>query len=234
MVSEKWSEHEFEVAVNTYFKILKMEQNGVAYKKSDIRKDVLKSSLNNRTESSYEFRMRNISAVMTVMGLKYIKGYRPAANVGNNANLLIKKLIEKEINSEEECLSNTADEDLLNKRVQILKDKLDLSLIPCPNNAPKSSKRASNDYERSPLIKAWVLQYANGKCEACEGISPFKTSEGYYLEVHHMKPLASNGTDSISNAVALCPNCHRRLHYSIDKVEYMEMIYLKVNRLRIE
>jgi len=234
MVSNKWSDHEFEIAVITYFRMLKMEHEGVIYKKSNIRKDVVSNILNNRTEASYEFRMRNISAVMSEMGLKYIKGYRPALNVGNGAKLIVRRLIEKEL-SGKECLNNTVDEDLLNKRVQILKDKIDLSLIPLSNNTPKSVERTSKTYERSPFIKAWVIQNADGKCEACGVNSTFKTKQGdYYLEVHHMKPLAFKGTDSISNTIALCPNCHKRLHYSIDKIEYMEFIYASINRLKKE
>ncbi|MCH9003886.1 MAG: HNH endonuclease [Proteobacteria bacterium] len=33
-----------------------------------------------------------------------------------------------------------------------------------------------------------------------------------YLECHHVKRLADGGDDAISNAVALCANCHRRMH----------------------
>jgi len=33
-----------------------------------------------------------------------------------------------------------------------------------------------------------------------------------YLEVHHRVPLAENGEDTVENAVAICPNCHRKAH----------------------
>ena len=33
-----------------------------------------------------------------------------------------------------------------------------------------------------------------------------------YLEVHHRVPLAENGEDTVKNAVAICPNCHRKAH----------------------
>ncbi|MEC5166165.1 putative HNH restriction endonuclease [Flavobacterium sp. PL11] len=39
-----------------------------------------------------------------------------------------------------------------------------------------------------------------------------------YLEVHHKKPLAEDGDDTIENAFALCPNCHRHAHYG--KISY--------------
>jgi 5-methylcytosine-specific restriction protein A len=31
--------------------------------------------------------------------------------------------------------------------------------------------------------------------------------------VHHRIPLAKGGEDSVDNAVAVCPNCHRKGHY---------------------
>ena len=34
-----------------------------------------------------------------------------------------------------------------------------------------------------------------------------------YLEVHHIIRLADDGDDSVENAIALCPNCHREAHF---------------------
>jgi 5-methylcytosine-specific restriction enzyme A len=33
-----------------------------------------------------------------------------------------------------------------------------------------------------------------------------------YLETHHIVWLARGGEDASGNTVALCPNCHRRVH----------------------
>ena len=46
-------------------------------------------------------------------------------------------------------------------------------------------------------------------------ILPFlKINGARYLEVHHLKRLADGGSDTIENAVAVCPNCHRELHFN--------------------
>ncbi|WP_370640204.1 HNH endonuclease [Aurantimonas sp. HBX-1] len=37
-----------------------------------------------------------------------------------------------------------------------------------------------------------------------------------YLEGHHMEPVARGGLDEIDNIAALCPNCHRHIHYGIN------------------
>ena len=40
--------------------------------------------------------------------------------------------------------------------------------------------------------------------------APFIKENGApFLEIHHLKRLADGGSDTISNTVAICPNCHR-------------------------
>jgi 5-methylcytosine-specific restriction protein A len=73
----------------------------------------------------------------------------------------------------------------------------------------------SATFKRSDEVAEWVLKYAKGVCEHCSAQAPFVTKDGTaYLEVHHVKPLAEGGADTVENAVAVCPNCHRAAHYS--------------------
>lgn len=54
---------------------------------------------------------------------------------------------------------------------------------------------------------------AGGVCELCGDPAPFNDRSGYpYLESHHIVWLANGGEDTIKNTVALCPNCHRKMH----------------------
>jgi 5-methylcytosine-specific restriction protein A len=70
-------------------------------------------------------------------------------------------------------------------------------------------------YVRNPDVVAEVLLRANGNCEACGEAAPFirRSNETPYLEVHHSKRLSDGGDDTVENAVALCPNCHRKVHF---------------------
>lgn len=72
-------------------------------------------------------------------------------------------------------------------------------------------------YERNPHIVVEVLNRANGICENCNKLAPFiRESDGTpYLEVHHIIRLADGGEDSLENTIAVCPNCHRELHYGV-------------------
>lgn len=70
-------------------------------------------------------------------------------------------------------------------------------------------------FERNSDVVAEILLRANGKCEGCLASAPFKRrfDGSPYLEVHHRTPLSKGGEDTVENAIALCPNCHRKLHY---------------------
>jgi 5-methylcytosine-specific restriction protein A len=80
---------------------------------------------------------------------------------------------------------------------------------------PKSITVTSTAFDRNPDVIVEVLYRASGVCESCLKPAPFlRDSDGTpYLEVHHLKPLSMGGEDTIVNAIALCPNCHRRSHY---------------------
>lgn len=70
-------------------------------------------------------------------------------------------------------------------------------------------------FMRNPDVVAEALFRANGQCERCSAPAPFlRAKDGSpYLEVHHRVQLANGGDDSLENAIALCPNCHRWEHY---------------------
>ena len=80
---------------------------------------------------------------------------------------------------------------------------------------PKVSHTYQIVFQRNPDVVAEVLERANGICESCNMPAPFnRSSNGTpYLEVHHITFLADGGRDTVDNAEALCPNCHRRKHH---------------------
>lgn len=81
-------------------------------------------------------------------------------------------------------------------------------------NAPNNKQKANNissDRERS--VVAYVKHRASGVCDLCGKNAPFKSKEGVpFLECHHVIQIADGGPDRVYNAVALCPNCHRKMH----------------------
>ncbi|QZP07697.1 HNH endonuclease [Caenibius sp. WL] len=68
-------------------------------------------------------------------------------------------------------------------------------------------------YQRSVWVAEHAKRRANGLCELCRTPAPFSDKGGLpYLETHHIQWLARGGADTIENTVALCPNCHKKMH----------------------
>jgi 5-methylcytosine-specific restriction endonuclease McrA len=80
---------------------------------------------------------------------------------------------------------------------------------------PKEIQVLSRAFLRNADVIVEVLDRANGICEQCGSKAPFlRAKNGLpYLEVHHKVALALGGDDTVANATALCPNCHRQNHF---------------------
>lgn len=74
----------------------------------------------------------------------------------------------------------------------------------------------------SPELAAYCLAQAGYRCEANHSHTTFisKASGKNYVEAHHLIPLKRQAEfpqfaiDNQANIIALCPNCHRLLHYA--------------------
>ncbi len=101
------------------------------------------------------------------------------------------------------------------------------------NKSPESSKRIveTTEYERDPHVVEYALRKANGICQLCNNQAPFIRKDGTpFLEVHHILFLSEGGPDTIENTVALCPNCHRKMHHHNTEQErdLLKLMALKV------
>jgi 5-methylcytosine-specific restriction protein A len=95
--------------------------------------------------------------------------------------------------------------------------KLRARALAAASNIPKSQTVPTDVFTRSRIIRDYALARAGGSCENCMKDAPFKTASGQsYLEVHHIRRLTDGGPDHPSGVAAICPNCHRELHYGVD------------------
>lgn len=107
------------------------------------------------------------------------------------------------------------------KSVQKSKDQLllkasDEDVFVKASGAEKSPSRyriKSIGFNRDLYVSEYAKRSAKGICQLCELPAPFKDKYGNpYLESHHVVWLAKGGEDSIENIIALCPNCHVKMH----------------------
>jgi 5-methylcytosine-specific restriction protein A len=93
---------------------------------------------------------------------------------------------------------------------------------------PGKREVQSTQYERDPYVARYIKLRANGHCDLCGQAAPFLSKDGApYLESHHVIWRKHDGPDTPQNTVALCPNCHRRMHVldsEADKRQLLEKI----------
>ncbi len=89
----------------------------------------------------------------------------------------------------------------------------------------QSSRSVSTRYFRSDAVRRYVLARANGTCELCKKEAPFiSASASAYLEAHHVHLVSEGGADHPCFVAALCPNCHREVHFGIDGPKKNELL----------
>ncbi|MXR69940.1 HNH endonuclease [Shewanella sp. JBTF-M18] len=225
-MSAHWTREELKAAVEAYIQMRSNQANGIHFVKKHIYSEL--ANRFGRTEKSFEFRMQNISYVYSLMGREWIYGLKPAKNVGSKIAAEIERLIAE---IERQNLSNVVEFE-----TQVVSYKAEGSLSkPGGVKEPRKTHSQVTSSDRDPKVKAWILMEASGKCECCGSEAPFTTSDGEpFLEVHHLRHLADGGSDTITNAVALCPNCHREMHYGMNKSELKKSMYRKLSRLEQE
>lgn len=211
-MSDNWTEEELRAAVIAYLDMQTKASLGKPFVKKHYYREL--ASRFGRTEKSFEYRMQNISYVCAEIGREWLSGLKPAKHVGSTTFTHIERLIRQQ--------------ELASASYQHAPEQ------PHPQGVetPQSRYVIANSHERDLQVREWVLQHATERCESCKAPAPFITTAGEpFLEIHHLKGLAEGGSDTIRNTVALCPNCHREMHYGCNKTEIVEALYQRIKRL---
>ena len=220
--AKPWTEEELRAAVSAYLEMAARQRAGHPVVKKQYYEDL--GSRFGRAAGAFEYRMQNISFVLTLLGREWIPGLPPAKNVGTRIAGELERLIAETEGTVP--LGNAAD------AVIVAKARGTDRPPPVGTKKPTRTTRTVTSIARDLEVKAWVLDRAKGTCEACSEPAPFVSTDDFpFLEVHHIRHLADGGSDTTSNAVALCPNCHRRLHHSRDARDYRETLFVKVSAL---
>ena len=229
---DEWADGELRATVAAYLQMLRAEQAGQPYSKTKYNERLREQALPTRSKAAVEVRMQNISAVLADAGRSWIKGYKPQRHVGEAVRARLLGFLRDAAPEEFVLHEPSSDHQEVAQRTSAL---LRGSRLPKPKGeaAPTSVERVTKQFMRDPKVQAFVRQEAAGTCELCQEPAPFVGDDGLpFLEVHHVVALADHGPDTVENAAALCPNCHRRLHHGRDRVKARARLYSQVSRLR--
>lgn len=95
---------------------------------------------------------------------------------------------------------------------------------------PAKRPARADDFVRNPYVAAYVKRMADGNCDLCRKPAPFEKDGQPFFHCHHVLWLARGGPDIIQNAVALCPNCHERMHQLDHKSDITQLSIRMVQR----
>ena len=104
-----------------------------------------------------------------------------------------------------------------------------------PRDSASKEERKQDVYARSECVRVYVLRRAGGICEGCGKEAPFLAmNERPFLETHHMRRVADGGPDHPRWVIALCPNCHQRVHHGKDGSLFNQELALRVAKIEGE
>jgi len=103
----------------------------------------------------------------------------------------------------------------------------------------KPGSNVNHRYQTDPKLAKTILQLAEYKCELkvtlpTENHATFETSGNHvYLEAHHLIPMKAQkdfpgqNLDRVENIVALCPTCHKAVHYGTREeiIKHLKPLY---------
>lgn len=114
----------------------------------------------------------------------------------------------------------------------IVKNKAVLS-YPKESKSIQKQRLTICQYVRDAQIAAYAKQQALYKCEFNSEHKTFisEISNKQYVEAHHLIPmkyqeLFFKPLDVPENIVALCPNCHRAIHYAVPEIKNQLISFL--------
>ena len=225
-MAEDWSDDELRASVVAYRSMQARERAGETGFKREVYRSL--QAQFGRTDKAFEFRMQNISAVLAMLGREWIAGLKPAAHVGANVAAKLEHIING--------LDGAADTPCVAFEIGVREQiKRAPAGVPAGQAKPMRVPTTVSTFVRDADVKAWVLRRANGTCECCDKQAPFKMPDGTpYLEVHHLRTLADGGSDTVTNAVGICPNCHRELHYGMSAADRRHALLTKAHELKPE
>lgn len=213
-MSDGWNKEELRASVVAYLDMLDNELHHRPFVKKHCYEAL--AAQFGRSAKAFEYRMQNISYVLSLLGRKWLPGLKPAKNVGVNVIADIQAIL-----AELESKNVLREVPLQPYRVE-----------PVGETQPEAVLTEVQRFARSALVRERVLALADGRCEACDEPAPFNgTNDQPFLEIHHVRPLAQQGSDTVGNTVALCPNCHREVHHSKDALALVARLYQRVGRL---
>lgn len=127
----------------------------------------------------------------------------------------------------------SSDDEATNRLISRLNEKNTFDRATKAAGKPQKRIVTRDDFVRNPYVVAAAIMRSKGKCEmpGCTCTLFHRDDGSPYLEVHHIVPLAEGGDDTLINAAALCPHCHRKLHHGANRSSERRVLHRHITSL---
>jgi len=219
-----WEELEIDFAISKYFDLQQRIQENSKFKRSTVIAEHC-AAFPHRSEPSVRYLFHNISHLLSEIGEPWIPGLKPQPHVSD----LVRQRFQHAMDQNFIAFDPVE----LRLKSRVITHSISPNIPPNGSIKPRTVDSTRKTFARSVRVAAYVEKAANGVCELCDQRAPFIDVSGLpFLEVHHIRMLADEGPDTVDNAVAVCPNCHRALHFSANSADLKESLFFKIERLR--
>lgn len=138
--------------------------------------------------------------------------YKFPITLQNEQYVIYDDIIRRNMNKKEKNIRKLSDKEL--QRFAVKKSQFNHDFYKeTPEKTSNSRVVLSRSYYRDPYISEYVKKLSRGFCGLCGQCAPFKDKNGEpFLHSHHIDYLSEGGEDTLSNCIAVCPNCHAKIH----------------------
>lgn len=164
-----------------------------------------------RINDLHEYKYRRMAEI--IFNIDY-SGRKPRTRVGQGGNDLETDELTEDV------FTLPEDDDLEYQHKSCLSEPSKTPLE--PQNKPESFyDKGTKRWRRNPKMAKEAMIFAEYRCESNKNHQTFLVPrlEHYFVEAHHLVPMSQQDRFNFSldvpgNIIALCPNCHRAIHFS--------------------
>lgn len=222
-MSGTWSNEELEAAVEAYVEMQRKERTDQIFTKRQYYRKL--AELFGRSEKAYEYRMqifRMCSPSWNALGCRAL----------NPKKILTPRLRGRSKNYWAKSRDRKRSPLLLSRSRCEMKAVRQTFLGPAAIPIQNPGVQRLHNFDVTPRLRHGSCSKPVEFARAARKPAPFKGSDGLpYLELHYVQQLAEGGPDTVTNAVVLCPNCHREIHYGTNAHVLAAWVYDNVARL---
>jgi len=202
--------------VYALYRVLGIDKEGTTYSLTSVAHQRFDVERGKPPRPARRFLMQPLSSAYTGLPIHGWEGGRSRTAVQRSNGAFFSQISVSDVGNQSDfaALNDVLEEQIRQSLASTPAErKRRLTLAP---KLPRSVEVKTTAFVRNADVVVEVLLRASGVCELCRSPAPFlrRKDQSPYLEVHHKIRLADGGEDTVANAIAICPNCHRREHYA--------------------